>query len=241
MNDDQQTGLVHSTASALASCGLQALALRGHKDLLRMEEAREWYRKGMELHNTAFEDPGWKQLVEAQTRSQADRHAQFRVVIEFLRLVKEGVEPETAANDLEMSQDDRETAATLSNFWPDTAASMIRAVQQERERERAHRLRHEQRLRRAYLCFDAGCQLDSANSDIHFALSEYYSVGLGVERNEDRSLHHLRRSASLGHRGARRVLSYRFSASRAQEPAPTWFPHAAEYYRQSAGRSAGAY
>jgi TPR repeat protein len=225
--------LIPAQVAALTVSGVRRLAARGRMDLLRIEEAIEWLRKGMELHTAAFDDPGWMAVVEAQahTRSQADRHAQFRTILEFLRLVAEGGDPEEAGNTLNMTAEDRETARTLRSFWPDTSASMVRAVQKERERERADLLRHEERLKRAFLCFQAGYRLDPYNREINYILAEYYSVGLGISRDEDVALLHLRRSAALGHGGAQRALGYRYSASLRGGPemsASSWFPRSAD-------------
>jgi TPR repeat protein len=86
-------------------------------------------------------------------------------------------------------------------------------------------LRHEERLQRAFLCFRTGYRLDPYNREIHYVLAEYYSVGLGVARDEDAALNHLRKSATLGHRGAQRALGYRYSASlrNGPEQEPAWF------------------
>jgi TPR repeat protein len=246
MNSPQEIGLIPANVAALSAAGAKTLAMRGRKDLLRIEEAREWLRKGMELHSDAFDDPGWQAMVEAQahSRSQADRHAQFRTILEYLRLVKEGGDAETAATSLDMTSEDRETADTLSSFWPDTAASMVRAVQQERERHRAELLRHEERLQQAFLCFRTGYRLDPYNREIHYVLAEYYSVGLGVAMNEDTALNHLRKSAALGHRGAQRALGYRYSASLRngpeQEPSPGWFTASSEMTQTAHSRSVRA-
>jgi TPR repeat protein len=223
--------LIPAQGAALSVSAVRRLAARGRMDLLCSEEANEWLRKGMELHAAAFDDPGWMAVVDAQahSRSQADRHAQFRTILEYLRLVAEGADPDDAGHSLNMTGEDCEMARTLRSFWPDTAASLVRAVQKERERERADLLRHEERLRRAFHCFQAGYRLDPYNREINYILAEYYSVGLGVARDEDVALLHLRRSAASGHSGALRALGYRYSASLRGAPPPdaTWFPQSA--------------
>lgn len=199
--------------AALSVSGVRALAARGRADLMCIEEAYEWMAKGLELHAAAFNDPGWLSHMEAQTRFRAgtDRHAQFRTILEFLRLVNDGADPETTSLFLNMSGDDREMAFTMRAYWPDTSATLVRHAQKEREREHSDLLRHEERLRRAFVCFQNGYSLDPTNRDLNYVLSEYYSMGLGVERDETASLHHLRRAASLGHTGAQRALGNHYT------------------------------
>jgi TPR repeat protein len=239
MNQANAIELIQAPGAALSVSAVSRLAARGRMDLLCSEEANEWLHKGMEMHTAAFEDPGWIAVVEAQahSRSQADRHVQFRTIIEFLRLVAEGADPDAASETLKLSGEDREMARTLRSFWPDTSASLVRAVQKEREGERAGLLRHEERLRRAFHCFQAGYRLDPYNREINYILAEYYSVGLGVARDEDLALLHLRRSAASGHSGALRALGYRYSAGLRGAPPPdaTWFPRPA--HRSTRGAS----
>jgi TPR repeat protein len=210
------------------------MAARGRADLSCVEEAHEWLAKGKELHAAAFNDPGWLSMMEAKSRFHAgtDRHAQLRTILEFMRLVSEGADPETTSVFLDMSPEDREMASTMRSYWPDTSASLVRHAQKEREREQANLLRHEERLRRAFVCFQTGYSLDPYNRELNFILSEYYSMGLGVERDEAASLSHLRRAAALGHAGAQHALGYRYSTSmrsgRGQEAASTWLPRAPE-------------
>ena len=236
MNGTAQYAIERAPAqvAALTVSGVRALASRGRMDLLCLEEAAEWLRKGMEMHNAAFSDPGWLAVVDTQSNAKNDpgRHAQFRLILEYLRMVTEGADPETTCAYLNMSEEDRETAYTLRNFWPDTSASLVRAMQKEREEEHANLLRHEERLKRAFLCFQTGYSLDPYNREINFILAEYYSVGLGITRDDEAALSHLRRSAALGHIAAQRALSYRYSANlrsgMGQDASTTWLPRAAE-------------
>ena len=217
MSEIHTVAMAHipSRVSSLAVAGVKRLAERGSMDILCLDQAHDWLKRGMALHSAAFEDPGWKSVVESQNLAQLknDRNAQFRVVVEFLRLTEEGADPDTTCAYLNLSDEQRETATTLRSFWPDTSASLVRAAQKRREEEEVARTRHEDRLKRAFLCFQTGYSLDPYNREINFILAEYYSVGLGVDRDEEMGLVYLRRSAALGHTGAQRKLSYRYSAA----------------------------
>jgi hypothetical protein len=219
-----------SQVAALTVTRVSRLAERGRMEMMCLEEAGSWLRRGQALHRLAFEDPGWKAVEETRGRVQQkiDQKARFRVVIEFLRMLADGAEPETTAAFLGLDQQDQETAATLRNQWPDTAASMIRALEREKETERLDMERHEERLKRAFLCFQTGYSLDPYNRELNFILAEYYSDGLGTDRDEERSLFFLRRSAELGHTGAQRVLTHRYtSAHNTPERELGWFPRPA--------------
>jgi len=220
--------LVPFQGATMTVSRVRVLAERGRSDMLCLEEAHGWLKRGMALHTAAFEDSGWKAIVDTQNQLRNKHDAQFRVIVEFLRLVTEGADPETTSAYLNLNDEQRETANTLRSFWPDTSVSLVRAAKKQREEEETARHRHEDRLHRAFLCFQTGYSLDPYNREINFILAEYYSVGLGVDRNEETAMIYLRRSASLGHTGAQRQLSYRYSAAMRNSQEPDWLPWSAE-------------
>ncbi len=126
--EEKQGALVPVQSSALARVGANALVARAH-DLLRQKElaAAEWLRKGLELRDTAPDDPRVRGPVNpyAIRPTIPSLCAQLQTAVEYISQVLAGSDPDAVAKSFGMTHDDQEIAHVAYLFVPEALAAVM--------------------------------------------------------------------------------------------------------------------
>ena len=104
-DEEKQSALV----VALTKAGTHSLAVRGRDILRRKEEAAECLRKGLELRDTAPNDPfGLQGPINPYATRPEDSSAQILKAAEYVEQIEAGTSPDIVAKNLRMMPEDEE-------------------------------------------------------------------------------------------------------------------------------------
>jgi hypothetical protein len=91
LGEEKHPALVVAQSSALTKAGAHSLAARGRDVLRRKGEAAEWLRKGLEMRDTAPEDPfGLRGPINPYATGPADSGAQLLKAAEYVKQIEGG-------------------------------------------------------------------------------------------------------------------------------------------------------
>jgi hypothetical protein len=126
IGEEKHPALVVARSAALAKAGTNSLAARSRAEL-RIMEAAEWLRKGLELRDTAPDDPHVREPINPYPIQQTvpDLYAQLQTSVTYINQVLAGSDPDAAAKSLGMTGDDQEIAHVAYFFLPEALAAVM--------------------------------------------------------------------------------------------------------------------
>ena len=203
--EEKHPALVVAQSTALTKAGANSLAVRGRNHLRDKEQAEEWLRKGLELHETAPEGA----------------RPELQTTLEYIKQILAGTQPDVAAENLCMTPEDQERAHVAHFIMPDTL----------NECAQLEEARNSQFLE-VFRCFERGIQLDPHHPVLQHNIGIAYYFGRGVKQDYSQAYNWIRKAAEQGDANAQYCLGALYSAGegvdRDEVEAAAWLRKAAE-------------